>query len=449
MNTDWLKVAGEVAEARFGVCLSDKYISAKTNLEWKCQKGHIWLACLDRIKNQGCWCPYCAGKAKNTIQIASDLANSKGGQCLSTEYKDAFTLMKWKCREEHTWFACLDSVKNGKTWCPDCCGLRKHTLDGCQKIAEDKDGKCLSEEYKNNHSKMLWECSSGHRWEATLVNVLAGIWCNQCSGFNRVLSMKHAYATAAKHNGRCLSTEYFGNKHRMLWECDKGHTWLACLNNVRNGGGDGNGTWCPVCNTKRSKAEKEVYEFVKSLGVECEYNFPGVLPSRLLRLDVWIPSINKVIELDGKYWHDRPDSIERDIRKDRECEELGIKVLRLDHTTEWYRKNRLIGEGKIRAFLGIKEPLCSGCGTQPRVTLRTVCGDCLAKSQQAYKRKARYPNGQNCVSCRIWCKKSKDLSCRKCRQANGLRLCNVCELILPIAAFFFGHEPYCRYCRLL
>ena len=42
----------------------------------------------------------------------------------------------------------------------------KSTLKEIQDIAEKKGGKCLSPEYFGNLTPLLWECKEGHRWEA-------------------------------------------------------------------------------------------------------------------------------------------------------------------------------------------------------------------------------------------------------------------------------------------
>ena len=50
-----------IARARNGLCLSDKYINISTPLRWKCSKDHEWDAPLNRIKYKNTWCPVCAG----------------------------------------------------------------------------------------------------------------------------------------------------------------------------------------------------------------------------------------------------------------------------------------------------------------------------------------------------------------------------------------------------
>ena len=55
---------------------------------WKCHKGHIWNIPLNSIKNSGSWCPYCGGTMKLTLEDAKQIALSRRGECLSTEYKN-------------------------------------------------------------------------------------------------------------------------------------------------------------------------------------------------------------------------------------------------------------------------------------------------------------------------------------------------------------------------
>lgn len=60
---------------------------------------------------------------------------------------------------------------------------QKLTLHHAQEVAKNKNGKCLSEKYKNVDTKLKWECEFGHQWEATLYNVRKiGSWCPECAG---------------------------------------------------------------------------------------------------------------------------------------------------------------------------------------------------------------------------------------------------------------------------
>jgi hypothetical protein len=55
-------------------------------------------------------------------------------------------------------------------------------LQRYQKIAENRGGKCLSEQYINSDTKMIFQCSVGHIWEAIPDNVSSkNSWCPECS----------------------------------------------------------------------------------------------------------------------------------------------------------------------------------------------------------------------------------------------------------------------------
>ena len=121
--------------------------TTKTKLKWKCSQGHIWDTTPSTVL-RGAWCPKCSGvnAQKNntlTIQEMQEIANSRGGECLSKIYRNANTKLKWKCSEGHIWEAKPTNVKNG-TWCKTCKGLDKLSIEDMQFLAQSRRGKCLS-----------------------------------------------------------------------------------------------------------------------------------------------------------------------------------------------------------------------------------------------------------------------------------------------------------------
>ena len=58
--------------------------------------------------------------------------------------------------------------------------LRSIQLSKMKKIANNRDGVCLSNEYINRTTKLLWECKNHHQWESTPVNITMGSWCPIC-----------------------------------------------------------------------------------------------------------------------------------------------------------------------------------------------------------------------------------------------------------------------------
>ncbi|RIA85929.1 hypothetical protein C1645_857006, partial [Glomus cerebriforme] len=131
------------------------------------------------------WCMKCSHRNSFTIDIARNIAHEKNGKCLSEKYINSNLPLLWCCDKGHEWNACLHSVKNHNTWYPYCVGrsLSKHILENTRKIAHSRNGKCLSEKYINIATALLWRCSKGHEWNATLNSIKnANSWCPYCSG---------------------------------------------------------------------------------------------------------------------------------------------------------------------------------------------------------------------------------------------------------------------------
>jgi len=55
------------------------------------------------------------------------------------------------------------------------------TIDGMQGLAQSRGGQCLSTEFGGVKTKLRWRCAFGHEWEATALCVQAGHWCPECA----------------------------------------------------------------------------------------------------------------------------------------------------------------------------------------------------------------------------------------------------------------------------
>lgn len=214
-----IETAKHIAKGRGGECLSKIYINNKTNMKWKCGEGHIWYATLSNIKNRKTWCKYCFTNNKRiyNINTANRTAQDKGGSCLSNNYKSSNERMIWRCKNNHTWRASLYYImKDG--WCPYCAGLKfEDGLKEAKQLAETKKGKCLSKKYTNVETKMLWVCENNHTWQTTLHQIKSGCWCPYCAG--KRITIKDCIKLAQNKNGKCLSKEYINVNTKMLWEC--------------------------------------------------------------------------------------------------------------------------------------------------------------------------------------------------------------------------------------
>jgi hypothetical protein len=235
------------AKARGGRCLSTVYAHSSSKLTWQCAKGHQWMTTPGHIR-QGHWCPVCAGNARSTIRQMQALAESRGGKSLSGVYVNTHTKLLWQCARGHEWEAIPAHIKRGR-WCPECHGNHRLTLDEMKGIAVARGGLCLSDEYVNSSTHLLWQCEEGHQWRATPNSVKKGSWCRLCWAQKQArvggLSLPAMQALAASRGGLCLSDEYVNHDTHLLWQCVKGHRWTTTPRTVKTG------RWCPVCWAER------------------------------------------------------------------------------------------------------------------------------------------------------------------------------------------------------
>ena len=56
-----------------------------------------------------------------------------------------------------------------------------HTFNLMLSIVKQHGGKCLSSNFKGEKTHLLWECSDGHQWEAVPTYIQTGSWCPICS----------------------------------------------------------------------------------------------------------------------------------------------------------------------------------------------------------------------------------------------------------------------------
>jgi hypothetical protein len=272
----------EIAKSRGGQCLSHKYINGQTKLDWRCEKGHKWKT-IPYVVKRGGWCPICSGNSKLSIKEMRDIAASLGGKCISDHYTNAQNKLTWQCKEGHTWKAVPNSVQQGH-WCPVCYNNHRSesqrlTIEEMQKIAESRDGKCLSNKYINSKTKLKWQCKEGHNWKAVPESIKEGKWCPYCVG--KYKTINYFKKIAKLRRGKCLSKRYISSRTKMTWQCEERHVWKAVPTSIQRGG------WCPICSQDISERIcRKIFEEIFN------EKFDPIRPD-------WLTIDNFKLELDG------------------------------------------------------------------------------------------------------------------------------------------------------
>ena len=327
-------------------------VSSNKKLLWCCSKGHEWEARVSH-RSSGRGCPYCSNKkiligfndlATMNPKLAKEVSpNSKIGATEVTFSSNKKLL--WICSKRHEWKAVVKDRSTKGYGCPYCSNQK--ILIGFNDLAttNPKLAKEVSPNSKigatevtaGSGKELLWICSKGHEWEATVNDrSYHSRGCPYCSnqkvlpGFNDLATTNPKLAWGVSSNSKIKAIEVTeGSEKKLLWICSKGHEWEATVSNRSNG------TGCPKCSG--SKMERDFAQLIKTL---LPTNTLIIRNDRQLikpyELDIFIPSLNLAFEFNGDYWHSN-EMIRRrhpqfsssrgfDDFKKRECEKQGVEL---------------------------------------------------------------------------------------------------------------------------
>jgi hypothetical protein len=116
LTIEWFK---EYAKKQGGFCLTEEYKNAKSILSLVCKHGHKWKTEARHI-SAGSWCHICGGSKRLDIEVYKEIAKERGGECLSTSYKNQRQKLNFKCENDHIFEKDGSAIKNTNQWCPEC-----------------------------------------------------------------------------------------------------------------------------------------------------------------------------------------------------------------------------------------------------------------------------------------------------------------------------------------
>ena len=238
MSKDFLKEANDIANSKGGSCISEEYIHSKVKLKLKCKKGHTFEKYLYNLRNGG-WCRICNNP--NSLEVFQEIAKSKGGKCLSKSYEHSLKKLEFECSEKHRWKAIPGTIKNG-SWCKICFSENRLTDINIYKcFAESKGGKYLEKDNISTNKISLWKCKEGHKFKACGNDVLnKNVWCKICNKIER--NITYINNLLKLHKGECLSKNI--SMKTLKWRCKKGHEFKNTKYMAK-------AYWCRVCNKQK------------------------------------------------------------------------------------------------------------------------------------------------------------------------------------------------------
>lgn len=351
----------------------DVSYSSKEKPWWKCEKGHEWQTSVGDLRQ----CPYCSGQraipGENDLEtLLPDLAQewhpSRNEGLTPRDVKPGSKKPAWwigVCGHEWRTSGVGDRGVQGKG-CPFCAGRK--VLPGFNDLATLAPHALEKWDYPRNgdlkptevppgsHKKVYWTDKCGHSWFAAIRHVAQkGYGCAVCAGKlggfdNNTLAKTEPTIAAEWHPDNDKTPEEVTrvSGYRAKWICEKGHEFTVRVCDRVN-----YQTGCARCSmSSESSTEKELYRFVKSLGVNAIENDRSVVPG--YEADVYCPDQKVAIEFNGIYWHSekfRGKSYHAD--KTDAFQEEGVQVIHV-WEDEW-RDSRGAVERMIARKLGVSK----------------------------------------------------------------------------------------------
>ena len=170
-----------------------------------------------------------------TIDYVREKAKSQGYECLSLEYTNTRTRLKFKCPEKHIFDASWESFTSGKR-CRTCYYNRRRTkFSEVKELIEKQGYSCLSEEFGGNYSKVKVKCPEGHIFKMRWDSFKAGHRCSVCFYNKRKKDFSEVKEYIQSQGYECLSTSYLNSASKLKLRCQKGHICEVTWNMFRLG----------------------------------------------------------------------------------------------------------------------------------------------------------------------------------------------------------------------
>ena len=327
--------------------LSEEYINSKIKLEFECPKGHKFEKTWNYWQ-QGQRCSVCSNR-KLTLEYVKEQIEKEGYRLLSKEYKNAHTKMELECPEGHRYPVKYGNFKQGQR-CSKCYRNKlRYTYDFIKSKIEENGYKLLSKEYKGANYKIEIKCPKGHNYEVVWSNWQQGNRCSKCAGVKK-LTYEEVKKGIEKEGYKLLSEEYKNNKTRLELECPKGYkfkmTWNDFMRGVRCPQCDKEKK-----SSKGQKEVLEYIQSLTDTTI-IENDRSQILnprTSHFLELDIYLPELKKAIEYNGTYWHSSKHQKYKDNQKVIQCEEKGIDLLVVEEY-KWINNNEGV-KNEINKFI--------------------------------------------------------------------------------------------------
>lgn len=256
------------------------YINKNENITLICSKHGEFSARLSSFTKRQQRCQDCKKDEQLQSYIKFLHDNCEHISFISNQvYKNSKEKYKFRCKIHGDFNQTWNSITRG-TNCPKCGEKRlkqfsnnratpiTEILKRVNKVSKGEIKILNPNEYENSHSRLTFECSTGHKWSVKLYNVLQGKGCAKCAGL-RITTEEFVANVKKIHSDKIVlvkGQKYIGRTKKLLFKChvDEHPEFSASPNNIifqKSG--------CPDCKKDRlretfSFSAEDVYEMINN-----------------------------------------------------------------------------------------------------------------------------------------------------------------------------------------
>lgn len=303
-------------------------------------------------------CKECVGRITNTndfITKAKETHNNKYDYSYSV-YLDYKTKIIITC-PIHGQFNQLPKNHTNGQGCPKCGRLKSNGFDTkdifiekCKLMHSDKYDYSLVD-YVDSETMVKVICPIHGEFEQRPNSHVRGKGCNKCGVEKRVAANTHTkdvfinkaiLVHGDKYDYNLV--DYINSQTKVNIICPKHGEFKQLPYDHISGHG------CVKCTSSVSSYEKEVGDFIISIGIAIKSSSMSIIPPN--QLDIYLPSHKLAIEFDGLYWHSE-EFIDKKyhLNKTELCEKQGIRLIHI-FEDEWLYKQDIV-KSRLMNILGM------------------------------------------------------------------------------------------------
>lgn len=298
-----------------GMTKSATFLCAKCSHTWKT---------LPKTVVRGSGCPKCKAVASaerhsyshdQAVKMLIDRNSTMQQPAIYIDadqtYKGSSTKIRFRCTNDHTWYARPGDTWNSDTGCPHCAGVVKR---GAHAALVEIQEKWPLLTIASMHGDLLGRrelietiCEDGHKWDTTYERLMAGHYCPHCNGNAKYNQTTFKIKMQHTNPDIIILGQYVQSHIPLDVQClICKHKWKPRPYNLIQGYG------CPCCsrNNKFSKKALLWLRFVELMhDIEIqhaqkygEFRVPGTK----YRVDGYNPLTKTIYEFYGDYWHGNP-----------------------------------------------------------------------------------------------------------------------------------------------